>query len=337
MSSYAMLANALKVHDLIFNYRRGKLTKPDIAKKLEISEKQVTKAIDFLKVMGYPAQYDEANERWHYDWSPEQPLTVLSDLTDKLLPRLKEFPESEFAVLLMLQHGLQMLYGTGLWGKAKQFVDLLNDDRLSVLREQVKDMFTYQTRSAQFIDSKCFAEVASAVYERQQITFMYQKPEDREPAERTVDPHHLIYSDEIWHVMGWDQMRNEVRTFSLTRMQGVQRTGAQFEPMPKAVFDEQLEHAFKMIGKGGKEPPYKVRLRFDAYSSAMVREKLWHTSQEITLLEDGCSEVSFEIASLTEIESWVMGWCNHCEVLEPPELVERVRQSALAILAKYDC
>ena len=339
MSSYAMLANALKVHDLIFNYRRGKLTKPDIANKLEISEKQVTKAIDFLKVMGYPAQYDEANERWHYDWSPEQPLTVLSDLTDKLLPRLKEFPESEFAVLLMLQHGLQMLQGTRLYRKAKQFVDLLNDDRLSVLREQVKGMFTYQTRPAQLIDSECFAEVASAVYERQQITFMYQKPEDRQPASRTVDPHHLVYSDEIWHLMGWDTMRNAIRTFSLARMQGVHRTGVRCNPMRggRAVKDEQLEHAFKMIGKGGKEPPYKVRLRFDAYSSAIVREKLWHTSQEITLLEDGCSEVSFDIASLTEIESWVMGWCNHCEVLEPPELVERVRQSAIAILAKYDC
>ena len=332
-----MLANALKVHDLIFNYRRGKLTKPDIANKLEISEKQVTKAIEFLKVMGYPAQYDEANERWHYNWSPEQPLTILSNLTDKLLPRLKEFPESEFAVLLMLQHGLQMLKGTRLYGEAKQFVDLLNDNRLSVLRAQVSSMFTYQTRPAQLIDSECFADVASAIYERQQIRFMYQKPEDREPAARTVDPHHLIYSDEIWHVMGWDQMRNEVRTFSLTRMQGVQRTGAQFEPMPKAVFDEQLEHAFKMIGKGGKQPPHKVRLRFDAYASAMVREKRWHISQEITSFPDGRSEVSFEIASLTEIESWVMGWCNHCEVLEPPELVERVRQSALAILAKYDC
>jgi predicted DNA-binding transcriptional regulator YafY len=32
-----------------------------------------------------------------------------------------------------------------------------------------------------------------------------------------------------------------------------------------------------------------------------------------------------------------MEWCNHCEVLEPPELVERVRQSALTILAEYDC
>jgi proteasome accessory factor B len=337
MSSYAMLANALKVHDLIFNYRRGKLTKPDIANKLEISEKQITKAIEFLKVMGYPAQYDEANERWHYDWSPEQPLTILSDLTDKLLPRLKEFPESEFAILLMLQHGLQMLKGTRLYGEAKQFVDLLNDNRLSVLRAQVSGMFTYQTRPAQLIDSECFADVVSSIYERQQIRFMYQKPEDREPAARTVDPHHLIYSDEIWHVMGWDQMRNEVRTFSLTRMQGVQRTGAQFEPMPKAVFDEQLEHAFKMIGKGGKQPPHKVRLRFDAYASAMVREKRWHISQEITSFPDGGSEVSFEIASLTEMERWVMSWCNHCEVLEPPELVERVRQSAIAILAKYDC
>ena len=337
MSSYTLIANALNVHELIFNHRRGELTKPDLAEKLEISEKQVTKDIEFLKVMGYPAQYDEATKRWHYNWSPEKPLTILSNLTDKLLPRLKEFPESEFAVVLMLQHGLQMLKGTRLYGEAKQFVDLLNDDRLSMLRSQVSSMFTYQTRPAQLIDSESFADAACAIYERQQITFMYQKPEDSEPAARTVDPHHLVYSDEIWQLMGWDQMRNAVRTFSLTRMQRVRRTGVQCNPMRmgRAVIAEQLEHAFKMIGKGGKEPPHKVRLRFDAYASAMVREKLWHTSQEITPYPDGGSEVRFEVASLTEMERWVMSWCNHCEVLEPPELVERVRQSALAVLAKY--
>jgi predicted DNA-binding transcriptional regulator YafY len=127
-----------------------------------------------------------------------------------------------------------------------------------------------------------------------------------------------------------------MRTFALTRMQQVKQTGGLVEPLPEQVIDEQLEHAFKMVGKGDNAPPYQVILRFDAFASALVRERRWHSSQEITPLSDGCSEVSFEVASLTEIERWVLSWGNNCQVISPKELLERVCKGARDILSKYN-
>jgi predicted DNA-binding transcriptional regulator YafY len=203
MASYTLIANAIKVHNLIFNRRAGdQLTKPDIARKLEISEKQVSSALEFLKGMGYPAAYNEQNHYWFYDWTPADRHRIIAD---ELLPRLRSFPKADFAILLMLNHGLQALRNTRLYNDAKQFVDLLNDDRLSVMNAQVRKIFSYKSRAPEFLDTDCFEAVASAIYQRKQISFHYQKPGDLEFMLRTVDPHHLTCNDEMWYLLGWIQ------------------------------------------------------------------------------------------------------------------------------------
>jgi proteasome accessory factor B len=332
MSSYNLIANALHVHDLIINHRRGELTKPGMAAKLNITEKQTAKAIDFLRVMGYPAEYDEESKRWHYECTPEDRNALIDDV---LAPRLKKLPKADLGILLMLQRGREFLRHTPLFAEAEGFVKLLDDGRLSVLNHQLRDMFSYQSRPAR-LQEGCFEAVASAVYERKQITFSYRKPEETCASERRVDPHHMTCSEEMWYLMGWDHDRKAMRTFALTRMKEVTSTGETFESIPREKIDRQLEHAFLMVGKGGNVPPRKVRLRFSPSASVRVQERQWHASQEVKKLAGGECEVTLELASLSEVESWVLSWGGHCTVLEPLELVERVRKSAHAILAKYE-
>jgi proteasome accessory factor B len=332
MSSYRLIANALHVHDLLLNHRYGELTKPAIAEQLGISEKQVTKALDFLKVMGYPAAYDEDDRRWFYDWTQYDRHAVIKEA---LTPRLGELPKADLGILLMLQRGRELLRNTPLFAEANRFIKaLLDDDRLAIINHQLRDMFSYQSRPVR-LDADCFDAVTSAVYKRRQITFLYQKPEDTEPALRRVDPHHMTCCEEMWSVMGWDKDRNAIRTFALTRMKDVEETGETFDALPRMLFEEQLEHAFLMVGKGGTVPPQRVRLRFSPPAAAQVKEKQWHISQEVTDLEGGQCEVALELASLSEVERWVLSWGKACTVLEPAELIERVREGARAILANH--
>jgi predicted DNA-binding transcriptional regulator YafY len=50
---------------------------------------------------------------------------------------------------------------------------------------------------------------------------------------------------------------------------------------------------------------------------------------------DGGVEMKLRLGSLLEIERWILGWGGTATVLQPPELVEAVRASATAILARY--
>ena len=76
------------------------------------------------------------------------------------------------------------------------------------------------------------------------------------------------------------------------------------------------------------EGRYEVVIRFDGEVADYIREKRWHASQKLRGLPKGGLELKLKLSSLKEIERWILGWAGHAVVLEPPELVDRVRAAA---------
>ena len=64
-----------------------------------------------------------------------------------------------------------------------------------------------------------------------------------------------------------------------------------------------------------------------------MSERQWHASQKVKPLPGGGVEMRMELGSLEEVERWILSWGKRAQVLEPPELVERIR-AALRIMNK---
>jgi predicted DNA-binding transcriptional regulator YafY len=75
-----------------------------------------------------------------------------------------------------------------------------------------------------------------------------------------------------------------------------------------------------------------VVIRFNEEVADYIREKKWHSSQQLLELKDGGLELRMKLSSLAEVQRWVLGWGGHAAVIQPPELVESVRKAARAIL-----
>ena len=65
-----------------------------------------------------------------------------------------------------------------------------------------------------------------------------------------------------------------------------------------------------------------------------VRRRLWHPTQEIWKTDRGV-EMVMEVAGTTELKTWILGWGDKVEVLEPQRLREEVIAEAERALAKY--
>lgn len=83
---------------------------------------------------------------------------------------------------------------------------------------------------------------------------------------------------------------------------------------------------------GGKVQ--RVRIRFDAWAARLVSERAWHESQEIKRLRSGEIELQLELASLEEVERWILSWGVHAEVMAPRALRDRVHQVAKTLAAR---
>ena len=69
----------------------------------------------------------------------------------------------------------------------------------------------------------------------------------------------------------------------------------------------------------------QIVLRFSGRAAQLVRERNWHSSQQIQELADGNLELSLTLNSLEEIVPWILSWGKDCEVVSPVKLRRKVR------------
>jgi predicted DNA-binding transcriptional regulator YafY len=81
---------------------------------------------------------------------------------------------------------------------------------------------------------------------------------------------------------------------------------------------------------------HKIKLHFDAAFAETVADTHWHDTQEVQWLADESIHVSFSVDGLDEIIWWILSYGPHCRVIEPPELVERIRQLQKSAAEQYN-
>jgi predicted DNA-binding transcriptional regulator YafY len=69
----------------------------------------------------------------------------------------------------------------------------------------------------------------------------------------------------------------------------------------------------------------RIVLRFSGRAAQLVRERNWHSSQQIQELADSNLELSLTLNSLEEIVPWILSWGKDCEVVSPTRLRKEVR------------
>ena len=79
-----------------------------------------------------------------------------------------------------------------------------------------------------------------------------------------------------------------------------------------------------------------VVIEIDAAHAPWVQERRFHPRQEpIEQRTDGSVVVRMRVSGLQELSDWILSLGEHAEVVEPPELRERVRQRLFAAAARY--
>jgi predicted DNA-binding transcriptional regulator YafY len=66
-----------------------------------------------------------------------------------------------------------------------------------------------------------------------------------------------------------------------------------------------------------------------------VQARAWHPTQTIERTNAGKIRLSFTVANLEPLVSWVLEWGPHARAVEPPELVARVVDELDAARRQY--
>ena len=74
-----------------------------------------------------------------------------------------------------------------------------------------------------------------------------------------------------------------------------------------------------------------VELLFSKSAAAWVKDKLWHTSQEMLLMKDGRLRVELKVADTDELTGWILGFGSQIRVIRPETLRQKVKEEAKKI------
>ena len=295
-----------------------------LAKELEVTSKTVQRDIVFMREqLSMPLEYDGKRFGYYYTRAVES------------VPGL-QVSQGELVALLIAQKALDQNLGkpfeAPLRSACMKIADSMGES-VSVDLGDIDDAISFRKSGAIEIDSNVFQLTSQAVTTSRELSFLYSKLTSDAPEKRRVRPYHLACISQQWYLFAFDIQRDALRTFVLTRMGKTVLERAKFKRPLNFSIDRLLSNSLDVF-QGG-DVTTKVRIRFDSWAAKLVRERVWHASQRLTQLPGGCLEVTFDLANLEEVERWVLAYGSRAQALEPPELVERLRQNAERMLEFY--
>jgi predicted DNA-binding transcriptional regulator YafY len=175
--------------------------------------------------------------------------------------------------------------------------------------------------------SQRLAKIETAISRRKTIEFSYYSMQRDEVSDRKVDPYHLVFRNGQFYLIGHSHERDDVRVFRLSRIRGKvsYATKAEHDFAPREDFDRR-DYASRADWQMGE---------IDGKAKVFLRERIaWLVERDFggfgklrkSTKKDDAPGRGFiyetEYASGRLLVSWVLGWRENAQLLEPGDLAK---------------
>lgn len=235
------------------------------------------------------------------------------------LPPLN-FTENEAVALILGTQLLKQQAAGSVTIGAQQALDKIGAALPKNVRERVEALTNiigfFSDKDRFNLDDPKLVILQKAIQKRRVVEIRYHGFDRDKPTKRTVEPYQLYYAMGTWYLEGYCRLRNEMRTFRLSRMEALS---------PGTDTFAQRDHI-----RSQPDAATSVKMRIDEKIVRWVRERQHYGFvKEQALRNNKGSAMTYRVIKLTDIMPWVLSWGSGAEVLEPKELREMIRSEAL--------
>jgi len=324
-------SNYSKMVTIFNNHRRSWLSKADLAARLEVSERTVSRLLIEMENQGadFKNTTAENNKKAYqlqgsfdlpgnwFDASSIRAFSLMLELLDEIGATSGS---SDFnALRKKLTELTQKVVGVSDW-KGKILIKktaqrgvtaaAISDLTLAVM-QQKRVHFHYRARSAAITINSAGTINSTGTAADSQL--------------RLISPGQLELYRGNWYLLGWCHARDGWRYFAMERITDVRLVDAPATPgapLPSqrgyGIFDLSCEHT--------------AILKFSAFRAEWVADESWHPDQVDTRHPDGSLTRSFRYGDATELVRDLLREGRHVEIIAPTALRDAVRAGHLACI-----
>ena len=193
--------------------------------------------------------------------------------------------------------------------------------------------FAFTGGGRAIINPELLIELNDAILSKHPVEMEYYSASRGQTNTRTVDPYHLHNIHGDWYLIAYCHTRREPRDFLISRIRAHKHLLSTFQVLPSFSLDAYLAKGF--LAERATEPE-NIVIKFDEYQARWIRERLWHSSQQVEELPSGGLILHLKVGGLGEVKRWIMGYGAHAEVLEPESLRREIRDDVKKMSEIYD-
>ncbi|MFJ9648178.1 helix-turn-helix transcriptional regulator [Streptomyces sp. NPDC101206] len=303
-------ARLLRLLSLLQAHREW--TGADLAERLGVTPRTVRRDVERLRELGYPVNATPGTGGgYQLGAGAELPPLLLDD-------------DEAVAVAV----GLRTAAGNGVEGigeasvralaKLEQVLPGRLRRRVSAIDEFTVPMLRAPERSA--VDPSVLAELAAACRDNERLRFAY-RDHAGSASRRVVEPHRLVCTERRWYLVAWDVERQDWRTFRADRIEPRPPHGPRFVPRP-APAPDLAAYVSRGVAQGAYAARAVLRLGLPAEEAARL---IGPSEGALEPVDDKSCLLRTGAASLDVLVVHVMLLGCEFEVVEPPELTDRIR------------
>lgn len=282
------------------------VTAPYLAEKFEVSRRTIGRDIEALCKAGIPIitmQGKNGGIRIMDGYRMDRTLLTLREMESILT-------------------GLRSLDSVSGNNQYQQLMDKLSAGNPAVLDEKqhiVVDLSSYFRQSL----APKFETIRRAIDKSLQICFTYcsNKGESR----REIEPYLLVFQWSSWYVWGFCLEKEDYRLFKLNRILNLSESERRFVPRNHPPYKVKAEDVFP--------PEMEVQILFEPSARWRLIEEFGPES--FRALEDGRLLFQFGFSSKENLFSWILGFGDAAELLQPEYLRDELKKTAIKMAEKY--
>lgn len=190
---------------------------------------------------------------------------------------------------------------------------LKEKSKLNGVLENIADIIQMGTPAYRKESRNFLQPIIGAILEQQSIRTVYHSQARNTTTEREIDPYYLIPRDQRFYLIGYCHLKQDIRTFRISRFQQVEATGSTFD---KSEFNIKLylKNTWS-IDRGSKNIRFKVRFSPDV--ARYIREEELFVHPRMSDQKEGSLLFEVTVNNAKEFMKWILQYGPEAEILEP--------------------
>jgi predicted DNA-binding transcriptional regulator YafY len=294
----------------------------DLSEKFEISRRQALRDIEFMRDrIKAPLEYCSINRGYYF-----------SDKTFELpIPRITEKEIIGWVIAERLAGAIPCIQiREEINSYIKKTFQMIGLD----LDELAQNVSIKNIRYNK-VESPIFEKVIQGLSTKHKLEIKYIAKYKKSESTRIVNPLHLLLYQGNWHLFAFCEKESAIRNFELSVIKDVRILNDPIKEDRKRDIGKMIEENYGIFIHENAEDKVDVVLKFNKDIKEIIKNQVWFPLQKLEEKEDGSVLLTFPVSDFREIESDILRYGYNIEVLQPPQLRERIKDTLLRMYRMY--